>query len=477
MLLRSGRTPTFVVDLVVYGPAMPELPVQDAQQLVRAIVELASMADRVLLPHASKMTRRLQAHLGGVDDLPNTSVNFDPIERGNLQVAFDELRVDTTVWEVFGLPSDIGNYGGISLSSIIGGTWHGPADTAVQYASVEVSATETIRCLRAGVIITEFAGVPVAVMIYQSERRAVELVVEVAAATQSAADGLVRRLRELMTVNNILRGKVVTFSFGEYGGFGLTFTSVPAVARDEVILPEWQLAAIEEHALGITEVRDQLIAAGQHLKRGLLLYGPPGTGKTHTVSYLIGRMTGRTTIILSGASVGAVGQAGTLARKLAPATIVIEDVDLIGMDRGLPGGEHNPMLFQLLNEMDGLQADDDVLFILTTNRADLLEPALAARPGRIDQAIEIDVPDAAGRRALFELYLRKPVDDSTMGDAVSRTEGVAAAFIKELARRATLASIRSGANLDTMLRIAISDMNATATPLLRASLSAAQSPD
>ncbi len=184
-------------------------------------------------------------------------------------------------------------------------------------------------------------------------------------------------------------------------------------------------------------------------------------------------MTERTTIILSGASVGAVGQAGTLARKLAPATIVIEDVDLIGMDRGLPGGEHNPMLFQLLNEMDGLQADDDVLFILTTNRADLLEPALAARPGRIDQAIEIDLPDADGRRALLALYLKQNVDDATMATAVDGTAGAAAAFIKELARRATIRSIQGDIPIADALRAVVSEMHDTSTPLVRAALAAA----
>jgi ATP-dependent Zn protease len=69
--------------------------------------------------------------------------------------------------------------------------------------------------------------------------------------------------------------------------------------------------------------------------------------------------------------------------------MVIEDVDLIARERGLmqhPGQES--LLNKLLNEMDGLREDADVLFILTTNRPDQLEPALASRPGRIDQAIE-----------------------------------------------------------------------------------------
>ena len=151
------------------------------------------------------------------------------------------------------------------------------------------------------------------------------------------------------------------------------------------MLPAGELDAIEEHTIGISAVADELRAAGQHVK---LLYGPPGTGKTHTISYLLGRMTGRTTTILSGGAVSAIGQAGSIARHLQPTTIVIEDVDLIGMDRGLPGGEHNTLLFQLLNEMDGLAED----------------------AGRVDQAVELSLPDDAARRRLVELYTGASLD-------------------------------------------------------------------
>ncbi len=97
------------------------------------------------------------------------------------------------------------------------------------------------------------------------------------------------------------------------------------------------------------------------------------------------------------------------------------------------------MLFQLLDEMDGLAEDADVVFVLTTNRADLLEPALAARPGRVDQAVELRLPDTAARRALFELYRRGlTVDTSGLDDVLERTEGVTASFLKELLRRAAL---------------------------------------
>jgi ATP-dependent 26S proteasome regulatory subunit len=96
-------------------------------------------------------------------------------------------------------------------------------------------------------------------------------------------------------------------------------------------------------------------------------------------------------------------QAVTLARDLAPATVVLEDVDLVAAERTMPMGD-NGVLFELLNQMEGLAEDSDLLFLLTTNRADVIEPALATRPGRIDLALETPLPDEACRRALVRLY-------------------------------------------------------------------------
>jgi SpoVK/Ycf46/Vps4 family AAA+-type ATPase len=118
--------------------------------------------------------------------------------------------------------------------------------------------------------------------------------------------------------------------------------------------------------------------------------------------------------------------------------IVVEDVDLIAQERGHRGGE-TPLLFTLLNEMDGLAEDADVVFLLTTNRADLLEPALASRPGRVDQAVHIDLPDRESRRRLVELYRGDlDADLSRIGDVLDRTDGVTASFLKELLRRAAV---------------------------------------
>ena len=78
------------------------------------------------------------------------------------------------------------------------------------------------------------------------------------------------------------------------------------------------------------------------------------------------------------------------------------------------GGQH-PLLFELLNEMDGLAEDADIIFLLTTNRAELLEPALAARPGQIDQAVELPLPDADCSAGLLDLYRGAPAG-STRAD-------------------------------------------------------------
>jgi ATP-dependent 26S proteasome regulatory subunit len=126
--------------------------------------------------------------------------------------------------------------------------------------------------------------------------------------------------------------------------------------------------------------------------------------------------------------------------------VVIEDVDLIARDREDMGSPcEESLLNTLLNEMDGLKDNVDVLFVLTTNRPEQLEAALAGRPGRIDQAIEVPLPDDIGREKLVRLYgggltLR----DAVVAEAVARTKGVSAAFIKELMRRTAQSCVTRG---------------------------------
>lgn len=270
---------------------------------------------------------------------------------------------------------------------------------------------------------------------------------EIAADDPELAARIAVEVRRSSVEHNVYRSQVISFGrdmFGERQTV-LSFQHRPSISLDELILPEGTVEAITGQVVGVARHRAQLLAAGQHLKRGLLLYGPPGVGKTHTVRYLMSELTETTIVQLAGNTLHMIGAACSVARTLQPAMIVIEDVDLIAEERGMHPGQH-PLLFQLLNEMDGLAEDADVVFLLTTNRADVLEPALAERPGRVDQAVALDLPDGDGRRRLFALYRGTlSVDESRLGSVLSRTDGVTASFLKELLRRAAVLAAEASA--------------------------------
>jgi DNA polymerase III delta prime subunit len=194
--------------------------------------------------------------------------------------------------------------------------------------------------------------------------------------------------------------------------------------------------ALEFNVHGFIQQRGSLRDLGLAAKKGLLFYGPPGTGKTHTIQYLAGQLRDHTTLLITSEQVGLLDEYFQLARFLQPAMVVIEDVDLIARARKeMRSACEESLLNKLLNEMDGLREDALVLFILTTNRPDQLEAALASRPGRIDQAIEFPLPDDEGRRKLVRLYSRGlAVTDETVERIVQKTRKASPAFIKELMR-------------------------------------------
>ena len=437
---------------------------------------------------ASAMVRAIRSHLG-VDPapLPVVSETFPDSDHPNVQLALDRLSEDDPDWQLFGLPVEVLHWAGFGLSNLASPNVHGPAFDAVApaYVNVPIDVDETLPCVTLGVWLLHHDGHPVvALMSLGDPHRGMGggLRVEAMSPERDDAVGFLGRLRALAHELNVYRGKILSFNFSEWGSFGLEFHRLPQLTRDDLILPESDLDAIERHTVGISAHADRLRDAGRHLKRGLLLFGPPGTGKTFSVMYLAGQMPGRTTILLSGQAAPTLGQAAAIARSLQPAMLVLEDVDLVAMERTLPGMGSNPLLFQLLNEMDGLDEDADVIFVLTTNRVELLEPALAARPGRIDQAVEIRLPDPACRRRLLDRYLQGMTTDvGDVDDVIERTEGVSAAFLKELGRRAALVAAEASEPTEPLvvrhddLVAALDDLLEHSTPILRSTLGA--SPD
>jgi ATP-dependent 26S proteasome regulatory subunit len=217
------------------------------------------------------------------------------------------------------------------------------------------------------------------------------------------------------------------------------------VTRSQVILPDKTLRLLEHNVSDFIRNRGALKKLGMPMKKGLLFYGPPGTGKTHTIHYLASQIPDHTTFLINAEQVGLLDHYIQLARFLQPAIVVIEDADLIGRARtDMRSAGVESLLNRLLNEMDGLREDAELLFILTTNRPEQIEPALSARPGRIDQAIEFPLPDAEGRLKLIDLYAGSlQVTPDLKQSLVNRTEGASGAFIKELMRRSAQYAIEA----------------------------------
>lgn len=300
---------------------------------------------------------------------------------------------------------------------------------------------------------------------------------DVLAVDRADAEALVAEVRALMDEHSVFRGQVVTFSRDPYGHglAGVTFLERPQLDADDVVLPEGLLDRVSLHVLGIAEHRDALRSHGQHLKRGVLLYGPPGTGKTHTMRYLLSASRGTTAVLLSGGSLEFIHDAAKVARAHQPAIVVLEDCDLIASDRSF-GPQAKPLLFEVLDALDGLDSDADVVFLLTTNRVEDLERALTQRPGRVDLAAEIPLPDESGRRGLLRLYAGDLFSDDGLAAAAARSEGTTASFAKELVRRAVLVAARRGAGdnpTDADLVDALDGLQSDAESLTRSLLGTA----
>jgi len=198
-------------------------------------------------------------------------------------------------------------------------------------------------------------------------------------------------------------------------------------------------------------------AMGIEPPKGVLLYGPPGCGKT-LLAKAVARESNATFIRLVaselaqkfiGEGARLVRELFALARRKAPAIVLIDEIDAIGakrLDVGTSGErEIHRTLTQLLAELDGFDPLENVKVIATTNRIDVLDPALL-RPGRFDKVIEVPLPDLRGRYEIFKIHTRKmPLDeDVDLIELARMTEGATGADIRAICTEAGLRAISMG---------------------------------
>jgi DNA polymerase III delta prime subunit len=408
----------------------------------------------------SPLMDRIQTHLGtDPTQLPVISEEYDAFEHPNAQVALDAyLAGPERQADLVGVGGNSMRNMNFSLSDFLSqsgfmGRMLRLTEGPVDYVNFHLAGGRVLSCVQFGLYFVRNGETPLVVFIagpsdQHGPRQ--KLRVEVVARRSEECQAFLAELTDLMARRNVYRGHVISLSPGQFGPGPqslIAFHTLPDIAREDVILPEGVLERVERQTIVFAEQAERLLAAGRSLKRGLLLYGPPGVGKTLTVMHLIGRMPGRTVILTTGLGLGLLQPIVQLARSLAPSMVVIEDIDLIAQERGQPFGHAGPLLFELLNEMDGLRDDSDIIFALTTNRPDILEPALAARPGRIDLAVELPLPDAQGRRLLLQLYARGlQLQDVDLDAIVARTEGATPAYFKELLRKAAVLAAAESAD-------------------------------
>ncbi|MGH7611417.1 MAG: AAA family ATPase [Candidatus Dormibacteria bacterium] len=332
-----------------------------------------------------------------------------------------------------------------TLSELLSGRAASVEVGPVDYVDVADSPDSTRSCVRFGMFLLGDGPQRAAALLRGADPNGPlrAAMIEIIAPEPETGRQLMAELRRLAVERSVLRGQVLALGPGEGHQYGqMRFMHRPRLDRAHLVLPDSTLAQVERHVIGIAEHAARLRQAGQHLKRGVLLYGPPGTGKTHTVRYLLSKLESMTAFVLSGQSLHLIGQACAMARVLQPSIVILEDVDLIAGDRSFAPISSNPLLFEVLNQIDGLGDDADVTFLLTTNRVDILERALSERPGRVDAAVEIAPPDEEGRRRLLRLYGGPlgvtALPDEELQKTISATEGRTATYIREVVRRAAL---------------------------------------
>ncbi len=245
------------------------------------------------------------------------------------------------------------------------------------------------------------------------------------------------------------------FSFGKSRA-KLQNNDVPQNTFDDVAGADEAIAELEEIKDFLADPAKYALL-GAKIPKGVLLYGPPGTGKTLLARAVAGEakvpfysISGSDFVeMFVGVGAARVRDLFTQAKANAPAIIFVDEIDAVGRQRGtgMGGGhdEREQTLNQLLVEMDGFESNGQVILIASTNRPDVLDPALL-RPGRFDRQIPVERPDLKGREDILKVHAKdKPIAKEVELIAYARrTPGFTGADLANVLNEAALLSAREG---------------------------------
>ena len=221
----------------------------------------------------------------------------------------------------------------------------------------------------------------------------------------------------------------------------------------------------------------QFLSLGARIPKGVLLVGPPGTGKTLLAKAVAGEaqvgflsISGSDFVELYvGVGASRVRDLFDQAKKTAPCIVFIDEIDAVGRQRGtgLGGGhdEREQTLNQLLVEMDGFAANEGVVVLAATNRADVLDPALL-RPGRFDRQIYVGLPDIRGREEILKVHAKgKPLaEDVDLKKLAQGTAGFTGADLENLINERALLAGRKHQKFITMADLKEAEIKVIAGP-------------
>lgn len=237
------------------------------------------------------------------------------------------------------------------------------------------------------------------------------------------------------------------------------FVTIPNVTYD-------QIGGLEEIINELQEVVEWPIKFPEAFERigitppgGVLLYGPPGTGKTMLAKAVANESEANFISIKGpellskwvGESEKGIREIFRKARLAAPTVIFFDEIDSIAPKRGMHSDSSvtERMISQLLTEIDGLEALNNVVVLASTNRPDILDPALL-RPGRFDRLVYVKPPNIDGRREILDIYTDKmPLDDTVNLEEITRDlDGFVGADIEALCREAALNALREDIDIE-----------------------------